>query len=549
MVILNSSDSNATLVSLGREQQPSQQNLQQLNKPNVLPNHHSSSRYNKKKRSKPNGGLTPMRRVGSLELLQQAAVTSQQESAAWQEPEPVEFEATHLYLPSDYYNEDDEFVQNDSHVWKAHQPSLPDSESDSEESFFSCESTKPQEPLYLPKLTSSSSNGQKQQQQPRMTVDECFSHLPCLREASDSLLAQSTQEYNINLNSSINNNNNNKKSKLLYVGQSEVGHCVPLQADVIVSDRATTCHILMLYSVSSGNVPLATCAHLDSTRYNIAELFDAHLQHHQRRNRSTQDIELDIHIVGGYTPEQHQPQQQSSLQGVGDCDATATSRKLTQWIVYELAQQAQRCAEPMTCTLQTALVSQLNTSNHHHHHHHSHHHHHHYDDDDDGARPGQPLARGLALHTKTGRVWMAHVQNPTQSQPQLIRRQAQLWFRQQEQPPSSQPEQVEASTGPASVQKQPTSLTVIHSATQPTLVVPETTVPLFPQELLQLRNLPDAVLLHYTSTSPLCEEDDFCDSVRRTIDFWQEHAGQTLPAEAYKRHQGDLWRQVVVPSL
>ncbi|KAL7450412.1 hypothetical protein ACHAWC_002331 [Mediolabrus comicus] len=124
--------------------------------------------------------------------------------------------------------------------------------------------------------------------------------------------------------------------RVINVLQGEMAHCTPSQADVLVSDDATTCHILGLWSriccscsCNCGGVQrainernkdgsvstiLASMAHIDSTGYQdcLKSAIDLHYGYHSSFQTSCCDhkqgddeshlfvIEVYIHMMGGY---------------------------------------------------------------------------------------------------------------------------------------------------------------------------------------------------------------------------------------------------------
>ena len=197
-----------------------------------------------------------------------------------------------------------------------------------------------------------------------------------------------------------------------------MAHCTPSQADVLVSDDATTCHILGLWSRlccscscngaqraineanNDGSVStiLASMAHIDSTGYQdcLKSAIDLHYEYHSSLqptcccvNKQSGDdshhfvIEVYIHMMGGYN------------------DDNATSIEITEDVLRTLSnisddytnkstgmQQQPR----MQMILQTCAVSCAN---------------------DNGS--GCPIGRGLALNVSSGKVYLAEVEEDVES--------------------------------------------------------------------------------------------------------------------------------------
>jgi Protein N-terminal asparagine amidohydrolase len=295
-----------------------------------------------------------------------------------------------------------------------------------------------------------------------------------------------------NCNSSISNEQPSLSSRVLYVVQGELAHCTPVQADILVSDRATTCHILGLrssFTVSDATVneTLCTLTHLDSSTYStcIRDAFQTHYDYHCSRYKSTVKpnmvesyIELDIHIVGGFK------------------DNDRTSCQLTSWIMNLMADMADyyHLQKPcMKMTVRTACITAANHDN----------------------KTGGPAVRGMALDCRTGNVFAAHCIYPC---PSYTLRMAKIWINGHT-PHSCDPEAV-------------SKLNVVHTHLENVIQIES----LFPngrrycscgfvqfnlrqqfEQLLHLRN--DNLLLKFCSTSPDHEEDDFCISNRTTFRY------------------------------
>lgn len=345
------------------------------------------------------------------------------------------------------------------------------------------------EPLYLPEQTTSSST------KDMFHVDECLSYLPCIVESCEALLAQPIQVLD-----------SDSSELVIYVGQGEVGHAVPMQADLICSDRATTCHIVAFYSTSNNSVPLATCVHLDEPNYRdcLHQIFLKHESHHFCADDNSNDdeiISLDIHVVGGFD------------------DDHGTSKRLSDWLFYNLADLAKEFSGRLRCTLRTALISGLNTHR--------------------CSMSGQtlPAARGLALSLQTGQVALVQVDR-SMAGPDYVVRQARLWSNDDR-----------SSHGLTTVHTQHST----HYQVHPFSLDPKC-FGFSLSDLHLLSRLDDAMLLHYTSTSPHAEDGrDFCKILRETLQFLKLHLGAPpralFPNETdprrYERVSGtNQWRPV-----
>jgi hypothetical protein len=376
-----------------------------------------------------------LKRVSSLELLRASPVT-----------QSYEFCSTDLLLP-----EDDTFCDYD--------------DSNDDESFYSCStgtndsllpkpSASTRDRLYLPSSTQDGS----------ISVDDCLRCLPSIMETCDALLARKPVHYT-----------DKSRTRILNVGQQEAAHAVPLQCDVLMSDRATTCHVLALRSVSGRNLPLASLAHLDGTRYEacIRAMVQKHICHHYGKDDSLlvhtstegdntdegeERMELELHIVGGFS------------------DYDGTSKKLSNWLFRLLADIASEEKHRMDTTLRTCAISSMN---------------------DDGR--GAPIGRGLGLCLRTGEAFLASC-DASVAGPDAILRSLRLWNGSREQQPK---------------------LEIIQE--EKLNMIKVTPFPFSPfSELEDLLALSDERLLLYTSTSPDCEEDDFCPRLRQALVYLRD---------------------------
>ena len=292
---------------------------------------------------------------------------------------------------------------------------------------------------------------------PSWVTDEYLSSLPSLVESSRALLTSPVTQYH-----SKNNDN------FLYVYQREVAH-VTSESDIpiIVSDLATTCHILALHSTSNQSSKLTSLTHLDGTNYNddIHSILQTHIHHHN----SQEPIELSIHIMGGYQDD--------------------TSRETTSWLLHLLASLSHQYKTKIAMTLRTCAVSSMNH---------------------DFLQNG-PIGRGLAINVQTGQVHLAKVPHLFQQVPYMSLRSCRLW-----------------SEDTANTQH----LTPIMTPSSSQLSIQPFHYEAFP-DINVLEQLPDDIFLEYTSTSPQCEEDDFCINARSTMKYMRttdptQHFGPKL---------------------
>lgn len=313
-----------------------------------------------------------------------------------------------------------------------------------------------------------------------------------------------------------------QSQRILYVGQGEIAHCTAAQVDILVSDRATTCHILALRSScccrrlckNLADSTLCTIAHIDSANYNrcIYDAFQTHYEFHSSRCLNTSEdavtpsIKLDIHIVGGFK------------------DTSSGSRTITTWIMNVLADLADKYStkDPsMTMMVQTACITAANQN----------------------YKNGGPVVRGLALDCNDGKVFAAHVKHP---RPAMELRQAKIWIS------GHRPNNCD----PTSVSK----LRMIHTYHNDVVVIE----PLFVDEsrscqcgfiqhqmqqqfqyLLGIRD--DKIILKYCSTSPEYEEDDFCETTRSSLMFVLQQYNSVpsvISPLRFTRVDSNTWMQI-----
>lgn len=168
------------------------------------------------------------------------------------------------------------------------------------------------------------------------------------------------------------------QERILYIHQRELGHATAAQCDVIVSDRATTCHILTVRSVSQQAPALTSLAHIDSTCYDdcLTGMIQTHIRHHyhcygyQNNNAFTSGdkLQMTIDIAGGYE------------------DARGSSRKISAWLFQTLESLARDHQDVATMTIRTCAASAYN---------------------DNGGHG--PIGRGMGIDLKTGEAFLARL--------------------------------------------------------------------------------------------------------------------------------------------
>jgi protein N-terminal asparagine amidohydrolase len=297
------------------------------------------------------------------------------------------------------------------------------------------------EPMYLP-LNS--------------RVDHYLKTVPRLINGCDELLANPARVFT-----------KESSERVVYVAQGEVGHSLPSQCDVLVSDKATTCHILALRSNVYGNLPLTSLTHLDGTSYEscVRAMVSEHIIHHQvssEEEKKTEDfsvderIDLQIHIMGGFD------------------DADSSSVKISAWLMNLLIQIAEEQKDVLKMTLETCAISSMNDNN--------------YE---------CPIGRGLGIDLRSGEVFLAKVDEDVAG-PEVCLRAVRLWAGDDRR-----------------------ELSVIHSSRRKGMTIHPFYFKDFAQ-IDQLLRLPDHILLQNTSTSPYVEEPDFCSSIRSTLTYLRD---------------------------
>lgn len=263
-----------------------------------------------------------------------------------------------------------------------------------------------------------------------------------------------------------------RKEKILNIFQREVAHTTPSQNDIIVSDNATTCHILAIHSTSSSDVmskpPLSSLAHIDKPsceKESIRNMIQTHINYH---NHNVHRIEMKIHIVGGFD------------------DDDGCSRFISQFLIRTLAEIAQEHSAHLRMTLQSCLISSLN---------------------DNG---GLPIGRGLAMNTTTGEAFLACVHSSAKG-PEIPLRSCRV------------------------LQNDSKRLSVIHTYGRNGNSSSSSIIQILPfsyhpnlDTINFLLQLPDPILLQYTSTSPHAEKQDFCNNFRMIANYMKYHPCQDV---------------------
>lgn len=311
-------------------------------------------------------------------------------------------------------------------------------------------------------------------------VDMCLQSIPQVMETADELLANPPRYFS-----------SESRERVLYVSQGEMAHAVPSQCDVIVSDKATTCHVLALRSKTSISTPLVSLTHIEGTCYedSIREMIAEHKSHHdqllfnsfeeeKKEELDQERIEMDVHIVGGFE------------------DAKGSSREISTFLINLLAQVADEEISTLRMTLKTCAISCMN---------------------DNGY--SCPIGRGMGIDLHTGEAFLAKVDDSAAG-PAPTLRTVRLWGNHKQ-------------------------LSLIHTARSNELVIAPFHFQPFP-EVDMLLKLPDNVLLQCTSTSPDVEEDNFCYNIRKSLRYILNHKSHEIFAQPVifsREGSSNLWKQ------
>jgi len=315
----------------------------------------------------------------------------------------------------------------------------------------------------------------------------------------------------------------------VYVHQGEVAHALSTQdCDLLVSDKATTCHIMALHSFdtntkststststnsSSTNRRMTSLTHLDSTDYEkcVRQMIQKHQWHPSADSTTDPNFSaaasrtLQVNIVGGFDDAQH------------------SSERISQWLLALLVDIAQEQDRQKECTrsragrkvhlqLQACVISAMNTNT--------------WTCTCTSSSKSskrskmrkEPMARGLAICTRTGKVHLAHVDSMKLMGPHALLKNARLWASLFHQEQKQDPIQTAAQTNRSRI------LHCIHSTDSNNITItPFYFQPLQPKDFHRIMSLPDHLLLKETSSSPEVEDEHFCQRVRDTFVFMQQH--------------------------
>jgi len=320
--------------------------------------------------------------------------------------------------------------------------------------------------LYLP--TSSS----------KISTDNCISMHSVFYSQAQSLIAN--PPLTINSMTPYESSKTTATTPIIYIHQREVGYVSSNQYNgngaILVSDSATTCHILALRSSSTNEgkeIILGSLCHLDSPNNEscIRSMIVKHLKYHSTGDNNTESCFLEIHISGGYIDKGNQ------------------SAAITSHLLRLLSKLATDYAPIMTMRLLTCITTNLN--------------------DEafllgDGIK-SRPVFGGMSLNVQTGQVLLLKKVDESLRGPAATLRRVRIW--------SSSPHVN-------------TLLTIHHAEKEGVIIPPFRFSPIRDLDLLLL--LPDDVLLKYSSTSPECEGDDFCDLTRKSFRFLKDKTAEDI---------------------
>jgi len=336
---------------------------------------------------------------------------------------------------------------------------------------------------------------------------------------------------------------------VIYMHQGEIGHATSHQYNqqgaVLVSDAATTCHVLAFRSFRStrnnehehehehehGHIDIdididtsikndgknkneysifGSLCHLDSPKYEscIRNTVQDHVDFHQEEGRETSDhltststatspICIEVHLVGGYN------------------DAKGASSEITNAIFALLKKLASELTPHVVFHVKTCVVCGLNdsinyridTSN--------------SNSNSNCASPtlfSSPIMRGLAMDVNSGRIVLIKNVDSTLLGPKPTLRRARLWC-----------------NGYDSCSRE-VYMSTVHHRGQDLISIEPFPLKTFPDIHFYLK-VPDDTLLKYTSTSPECEAENYCDEFRETARFLMSTNTEDIfgPGPMYQR--------------
>lgn len=336
-----------------------------------------------------------------------------------------------------------------------------------------------------------------------------------LKESRDRLLASKHRRSRSEVPS--------EPERTLYVAQGERANATSDQYDVLMSDKATTCHIVAFRSTTNSTndngLPLTSLTHLDGPHYEecVRNMIKDHIDYHRldnsndinkrKRTKFTEEkkseedlqpnvgssgsvrdeINIDVHVMGGFN------------------DIDSSSSSITNWLMRLLTGIAQELKDQragVRMVMKTLVVSSSNN-------------------EVDCRKNDSPIGRGFGIHLLTGEVFLTEnedeISTGAEKGPVSVLRSVRLWSRNHRQPHRLS---VVHTTG--DVDELWTSFGIDEDDdmrkdyslfwVQPFVF---RSIP----NVDRMLQLPDELLLQYTSTSPDVEEAGFCEDVRASYGF------------------------------
>ena len=280
-----------------------------------------------------------------------------------------------------------------------------------------------------------------------------------------------------------------EQKRVLYVAQGERANATSKEYDILMSDKATTCHILAFRSrttINNKDISLTSLTHLDSRDYEecVRDMIEEHIDHHHQDN-SHETVTIDVHVMGGFN------------------DDEGFSSGITDWLMPLLADMAKEFKNEnvgVRMLVKTLVVSSANN-------------------EVDNRNNNNPIGRGLGIDVRTGEVFLAQCQDDDErnSGPLPLLRSVRMWSR-----GYSQSHKLSVVHTVKDVHDLFSALYVdvndsVRSEYSLFWVQPFVlrSVP----EVDSLLNLPNERLLQCTSTSPEAEEPGFCKELRASLQF------------------------------
>eukprot|EP00566_Odontella_aurita_P008342 CAMPEP_0113530690 /NCGR_PEP_ID=MMETSP0015_2-20120614/3081_1 /TAXON_ID=2838 /ORGANISM="Odontella" /LENGTH=675 /DNA_ID=CAMNT_0000429443 /DNA_START=696 /DNA_END=2723 /DNA_ORIENTATION=+ /assembly_acc=CAM_ASM_000160 len=238
------------------------------------------------------------------------------------------------------------------------------------------------------------------------------------------------------------------------------------------------------------------------TCYNQNIHQDEGTDHHEDENDSKDEgpIEMELHMVGGYL------------------DHEGLSQSISSSLLTTFSDVAKKYENKVRISLSSAAISCMNTTT--------------VDNEDKPANgasgiPSEgrvqdpsvnaaPRSRGLGIDTRTGRVFPVRSSLPSHLEgPAVDVRSARAFAHHDDDDCSPQAQAGQSSSMPRS-----RSLAVIHDSASARGEIRVNPFHYRPNPQLDvLLRVPDEILLKVASTSPQCESDNFCRSLRRAVSF------------------------------